>query len=165
MFMKTLWRITLFSTLMMALGLLVLPQSNRTLAQDTSIPAGELEPTILIKWMQLLYDRVEAEKISEPAAARIYAYAGITGYQSMLPGMPDGISMSGQLTSLPDMPQPDEGQLYDWVTVANGSLSTVIGGLFPKSAADTKKAVKSLRDSETKDRQSTIDPKIVKASL
>ncbi|MBA3872277.1 MAG: hypothetical protein H0X30_24300 [Anaerolineae bacterium] len=164
--MKTIWRITLFSALILALGLLVLPQSNRTLAQDaTSVPAGDLEPTILMKWMQLLYDRVEAEKISAPEASRLYAYAGISGYQSILPGMPDGISMSGQLTSLPDMPQPDEGKIYDWVTVANGSLSTVIGGLFPKSAADTQKAVKSLRDSEAKDRQSEIDPKIIKQSL
>jgi hypothetical protein len=163
--MKTIWRIALLSIMTLALGLLVLPQSNRALAQETFVPAGELESTILVKWMQLLYDRVEAEKVSAPAASRLYAYAGITGYQSILPGMPDGISMSGQLTSLPDMPQPDEGQTYDWVSVANGSLSTVISGLFPKTATDTQKAVKQLRDSEAQARQSKIDPTVVKASL
>ena len=163
--MKSIWRAILFSSLVAALGLMILPQSNRTLAQEASVPAGELEPTILVKWMQLLYDRVEAEKISAPAASRLYAYAGITGYQSILPGMPDGISMSGQLTSLPDMPQPDAGQVYDWISVANGSLSTVISGLFPKTATDTQKAVQNLRDSEATARQSKIDPAIIKASL
>ncbi len=163
--MKVLWRVTLFSVFMVMLGLLVLPQSNRALAQETSVPAGDLEPTILVKWMQLLYDRVEAERISAPAASRLYAYAGITSYQSILPGMPDGISMSGQVTSLPDMPQPDEGQVYDWIMVANGSLSTVISGLFPKTATDTQKAVQSLRDSESQARQSKIDPKVIKQSL
>ncbi len=163
--MKTIWRAVLFSMLVALFGLLVVPQSNRVLAQETSVPANELEPTILVKWMQLLYDRVEAEKISAPAASRLYAYAGITGYQSILPGMPDGISMSGQVTSLPDMPQVEEGKIYDWVTVANGALSSVISGLFPKTATDTHKAVQNLRDSEAKTRQSTIDPAIVKRSM
>jgi hypothetical protein len=163
--MKTIWRTVLFTILFLVFGLTVFPESNRVLAQETSILASELEPTILVKWMQLLYDRVEAEKISAPAASRLYAYAGITGYQSILPGMPDGISMSGQVTSLPDMPQPDEGQTYDWVTVANGSLSGVIAGLFPKTATDTQKAIKNLRDSEATARQSTLDPAIVKRSM
>ena len=70
--MKTMWRITLFSMFALALGLMVLPQSNRTLAQETSVPAGDLEPTILIKWMQLLYDPVEAEKISAPEPLPVY---------------------------------------------------------------------------------------------
>ncbi len=163
--MKTFWRTILFGLLATGLGLMVLSQSNRALAQETSIPASELEPTILIKWMQLLYDRVEAEKVSAPAASRLYAYAGITAYQSVLPGMADGISMSGQLTSLPDMPQIEDGKVYDWVTVANGALSSIISGLFPKTASDTQKAVQNLRDSEAKTRQSTIDPAIVKQSL
>lgn len=163
--MKTIWRTVLFGMLATALGLLILPQSNRALAQETSVPANELEPTILVKWMQLLYDRVEAEKISAPAASRLYAYAGITGYQSILPGMPDGISMSGQVTSLPDMPTVEEGKIYDWVTVANGALSSVISGLFPKTATDTQKAVQNLRESEAKTRQGTIDPAIVKRSM
>ncbi len=163
--MKTIWRTFLFGMLVAIFGLLVVPQSNHALAQETSVPAGELEPTILVKWMQLLYDRVEAEKISAPAASRMYAYAGITSYQAILPGMPDGISMSGQVTALPDMPQVEDGKIYDWVTVANGALSSVISGLFPKTAADTQKAVQNLRDSEAKTRQSAIDPAIVKRSM
>lgn len=163
--MKTIWRAVVFSMLVALFGLLVVPQSNRVLAQEISVPANELEPTILVKWMQLLYDQVEAEKISAPAASRLYAYAGITSYQAILPGMPDGISMSGQVTALPDMPSIEEGKVYDWVTVANGALSSVISGLFPKTATDTHKAVQNLRDSEAKTRQSTIDPAIVKRSM
>src|SRR5262249_40308121 len=67
---------------------------------STSPLAANLDASVLIKWMQLLYDRVEAESISAPAASRLYAYAGITAFQSVLPGIPAGISMSGQLTNL-----------------------------------------------------------------
>src|SRR5215217_6035318 len=106
--MKRIWRTALLSMLILAFGLIVLPQPNRALAQETFVPASELEPTILVKWMQLLYDRVEAEKISAPAASRLYTYAGITSYQSILPGIPNGISLSGQLSDMPDMPQIDQ---------------------------------------------------------
>src|SRR5215467_12073015 len=108
----------------------------QTVAQDAppSVPAAQLDPTVDVKWMQLLYDRVEAEKISAPAASRLYAYAGITTYQAVLPGIPEGISMSGQVGQLPDMPQIDQTAIYDWPSSANGALSTVISGLFPKDA-------------------------------
>lgn len=163
--MKALWRTALFSMLVFGLGLFLVPQSNRTLAQDTSVPANELEPDILVKWMQLLYDRVEAEKVSAPAASRLYAYAGITSYQAVLPGMPDGISMSGQVTSLPDMPQIEDGKVYDWIAVANGALSSVISGLFPKEATDTQKAVQDLRNSEASAREAKLDPSVIKRSM
>lgn len=163
--MKALWRTALFSMLIFGLGLIIVPHANRALAQDASVPASELEPTILVKWMQLLYDRVEAEKVSAPAASRLYAYAGITSYQAVLPGMPDGISMSGQVTSLPDMPQVEDGQIYDWITVANGALSSVISGFFSKDATDTQKAVQDLRNSEAKAREDKLDPAVIKRSM
>lgn len=148
-----------------ALGLFAPLQGSRVAAQDTSVSAAELDAGILVKWIQLLYDRAEAEKISAPAASRLYAYAGITAYQSVLPGVEDGISMSGQLTNMPDMPYAEEGKVYDWITSANAAMSTVIDGLFPKEAADTHKAVKALREAELKARQAIEDKSVIEDSV
>lgn len=138
-----------------------------TLAQDEplSVLAAEHEPDVNVKWMQLLYDRIQAEKVSAPGASRLYAYAGVTAYQSILPGIPEGISLSGQLTELPDTPQIDPESVYDWPSSANGALSTVIAGLFPEDAADTQRAITALRDSQTKARERTVDAEIVERSL
>ncbi len=163
--MRTSSGIKLVSALAMILCFLILPKPQYTFAQDSLPLPSELEPTILVKWMQLLYDRVEVEKVSAPGASRLYAYAGITAYQSILPGMSDGISMSGQVTGLPDMPYVEDNKVYDWISVTNGALSTTIAGLFPKDAVDTQKAVKALRESEAKARQSKLDPNIIKDSL
>jgi hypothetical protein len=138
-----------------------------TLAQDEplSVLAAELDATGTVKWMQLLYDRVEAEKISAPGGSRLYAYAGITAYQSVLPGIPEGISMSGQITELPDMPQIDPDAVYDWASTANGALSTVIAGLFPEDLTETQQAIAALRDSQTKAREKEVDADVVERSL
>jgi hypothetical protein len=135
-------------------------------AQTDSVPAAELDADVLVKWMQLLYDRVEAERISAPGASRLYGYAGVTAYQSVLPGIPEGISMSGQLTDLGALPYPDDAEAeYDWISSANGALSTVIAGLFPEDATDTQNAVNALRQSQINARLRQVDEAIVERSV
>lgn len=148
-----------------AIGLFAPLQSSRVAAQNTSVPAAELDATILNKWIQLLYDRIEAEEVSAPGASRLYAYAGITAYQSVLPGIEDGISMSGQLTNMPDMPYAEEGKVYDWITSANEAMSIVIDGLFPADADDTHRAVKNLHDAELRARQANQDETVIEDSV
>jgi hypothetical protein len=136
-------------------------------AQDAavSVPAAEHEPDVLVKWMELLYDRIEAEGVSAPGASRLYAYAGVTAYQSVLPGIPEGISMSGQLTELSDTPPIDFDMVYDWPSSANGALSTVIAGLFSEDLAETQAAVQRLRESQIDVREGEVDPEIVERSV
>ncbi|MBZ0279958.1 MAG: vanadium-dependent haloperoxidase [Anaerolineae bacterium] len=161
--MKYLKRATLVTGLLLALSLLVLPV-RQTFAQEDSVLAAEHDATVLVKWMQLLYDRVEAEKISAPAASRLYAYAGVTAYQSVLPGMPEGISMSGQLNALDTIPYPEEEGVYDWPSSANAALATVIAGLFPEEAADTQRAVEALRSSQSNSRAGDVGEDVVARS-
>lgn len=158
-------RITFLLTSVLLLTLLVLSaQVQHAQAQDNiSVLAVEHDPAVLVKWMELLYDRVQAEGLSAPVASRLYAYAGITAYQSVLPGIPEGISLTGQLTSLPEFPRPDEG-VYDWPASANAALSTVLAGLFPEDAAETQKAIQVLRDSQAKARTNDVGADMVEAS-
>ncbi len=133
-------------------------------AETVSVPAAEHNAEVLVKWMQLLYDRVEAEKVSAPGASRLYAYAGVAAYQSVVPGIPGGYSMAGQLTDLPESPRIDADLEYDWPSSANGALSTVIAGLFPQ-APDTARAVTSLRNSQTAARARVVDEAVVERSV
>ena len=80
------------------------------------VPVVSLDPHFAVDWMQLIYDRVYAEGINPPAAARIYAYAGITLYESLLNGIPGNLTLAGQIVHMPDMPLPPEG-IYDWLSV------------------------------------------------
>lgn len=161
--MKHLKSALLTAGLLLVLGLAVLPV-RQTFAQEDSVPATEHEATVLVKWMQLLYDRIEAEKISAPAASRLYAYAGVTAYQSVLPGIPEGISMSGQLNALDTIDYPEEEGVYDWPSSANAALATVIAGLFPEEAADTQRAVEALRSSQTNAREDEVGEDVVARS-
>jgi PAP2 superfamily len=163
-------RISVFMAALSLLSLLVLPAhrvsaGNAGGADVTGTPAAQLDASVLIKWMQLLYDRVQADSVSAPGASRLYAYAGVTAYQAVLPGIPEGISLNGQLTNLSDLPVPEESGDYDWPSSANAALSTLIAGLFPQSATDTQKAVKTLRDSLEKSRQKEVGADVVQRSM
>lgn len=126
--------------------------------------AADLDASVLVKWMQLLYDRTEAEAINAPAASRLYAYAGITAYQSVLPGIPEGLSMSGQLSMMPDMPFPSEEGLYDWPASANAAIATVITELFKDGTPQTLREIGNLRTSLTRSRERATSAEIVERS-
>jgi hypothetical protein len=124
--------------------LLVLPQSNR--ASHKKQPAGDLEPTIWSSgcnsFMTVLTKNFCSSGLSPICLCRHYELSiDFTGYA----GWDFDV---GANNFKPDMPQPDEGQVYDWIMVANGSLSTVISGLSPKLRRIPKSGAK-LRDAIT----------------
>lgn len=126
----------------------------------TSLPAAEHDASTAIKWMELLYDRVEAEAISAPAASRLYAYAGITVYQAVLPGIPADFTLSGQLTDMPEIPYPDEG-VYDWPASANSALYSVLKGILPATSAQP---LSVLYQTELATRQRDVDEDVIERS-
>lgn len=137
-------------------------------AQDlfSSVLADELDPHFAAEWMQTLYDRVMAEAINAPAAARLYGYAGITLYEAVVLGMPNNRSLSGQLTDMPDMPYPSEDQVLDWPTVANAALKTTLIGLMGSTSQETVDAFNDLYARQLADRSAVIgDETIISASV
>src|SRR5262245_56650577 len=128
--------------LLVALGLVFArPHQLEAVAlQTTSVPASELSGAPAADWMNLFYKRVFAEKSSAPGGGRLYAYAGITLHEAVVPGIEGGKSLSGQLTDLPPMPAIEDGVAYDWIASMAGAMSVVVPGLFPGSA-DTQQAV------------------------
>jgi hypothetical protein len=116
-------------------------------AQDDITYTDQYDARIAQDWMQLLYDRIEAEGISAPAASRLYAYAGVTLYEAVLNGMPDNNSFAGQIDHMPDMPLPDFDRAYDWPAVANEALAGVYHSLFEDTGSpETHDAIDFLHD-------------------
>src|SRR3954447_9040912 len=57
-------------------------------AKPASPLAADLDATFAVDWMRLFYDRVKADTVNAPGAGRVYAYAGVTLYESVAPGIP-----------------------------------------------------------------------------
>src|SRR5258706_7953181 len=136
--------LVLMLSLYIGVGQITVATANA--AASASVPTAELDATVATQWMHLLYKCVSDESFSPPVASRVYAYAGITLYESVLPGMPGNHSLSGQLRNLPALPRPDANLVYDWSSSANGALAIVIDGLMPAASADTRAQLATLRD-------------------
>jgi hypothetical protein len=132
---------------------------------EESVRVTDLSTDFAVDWMQLLYRRVEAEGESAPAAARIYGYAGVTMYESLLGGMPNNITLAGQIWHMPDMPLPEEDVVYDWLSVMNSAMATVLPTLFHEPTDETLDAFADLRNTQIEARESEIDSEIVEVSL
>jgi hypothetical protein len=103
-------------------------------ALSTSAPASSFNSHVPVQWHELLYARIKASGTNPPAASRIFGYAGVALYESVVPGMPDRQTLQGQLNGLPagTIPEPVDAQ-HHWPTVANRALSVVCTGLMPAS--------------------------------
>src|SRR5690349_15214547 len=115
--------------LSLILGLSGLPARFALAKVSTSPLAASLDADFAVDWMQTIYDRVKADKADAPSASRIYAYAGLTLYQSVVDGIPGDVSLSTQIKGLPVLPALETGAVYDWPSVANSALQTVVDSL------------------------------------
>lgn len=115
---------------------------------------GNSEATVAVEWMKALCDGVRSEGLSPPVASRIYAYAGVTLYESVVGGMSGYRSLSGQLNAMPPMPQPQSGQTYDWPSSATLALATVSQGIFASASPATLAGFQQLCESQLAARES-----------
>ena len=138
---------------------------NPVLAQGVSVPTTEHDPAIAVEWMDLTYRIVKQEAVNAPAASRIYAYAGVTLYEAVVNGMPENYSMAGQVTGLPDLPLPEEDEVYDWPSVANAALAMVLEGLFPNGSEETLQMIADLQEKWVGVRVEEVGEEVVDRSL
>lgn len=125
----------------------------------------DYEGDIAAEWMRLLYDLVEDEGVSAPGGARLYAYAGVTLYQAVVPGMPNNFTLVGTLSGLEDIPQINYDLPYDWPSVAVGALSTLYNNLFDAPAPATRNAISDLRDRHIAQRKAVANDEMVDRSV
>jgi hypothetical protein len=157
-YMKLL-RFSLLFFLLLALSSLSLagggPRSPEAYTLDT-------EP--VVEWMNFFYTLVESERINAPAASRLYAYAGITAYESVLGGIPGNNSLAGQIWHMPDMPLPDEDETYDWLTSFNVAMADVTRGLFINASDESYAAIDAMEESQLAARAEEVGEDVVEVS-
>lgn len=100
----------------------------------------------LVAWLDLSYDRVKAEAIAPPQAARLYGLLGVTAWEAVAPGAKKTHrSLAGQLAGLPAgaLPKPKSGLHYP--AVLNHALHGVAVALLA-DLPDSVAACDALRD-------------------
>ncbi len=137
--------------------------STSVVSAQATPTAPSLDGAFTAEWMGQVYDLVKAESIDAPGASRVYAYAGVTLYEAVVPGIPGDLDLASQLKGMPTIPAPDSSAVYDWPTVASAALQTVADSLFTKDSSH--KATAALRDKQAADRQAVVGADVVKRSL
>jgi membrane-associated phospholipid phosphatase len=131
---------------------------------SVSVLAADQDATVALNWMDLLYRLVQNEGSNPPAASRIYGYAGVALYEAVVNGMPNNYSLAGQLQGLPDLPLAVADEVYDWSSVANGTMAKLIPGLFVNPSEDTRAAVAALHEQVIDAREQEIADDVVTRS-
>ena len=128
------------------------PNSPTVVKAATAAPAAPpvqaYSALVATEWFQLaLLLTQQTPGFSPPVAARVLAYLGLTLYESVVPGMPQNISLAGQLNELSSLPwaQPDEP--LHWPTVANASLAAMTRMMFASANAENKARIDLLERS------------------
>lgn len=77
-----------------------------------------------------------------PQAARAYGYIGIAQYESVIHGIENGISLQHQLNQFSKykLPEPLDGETYNWAIVSNAASGRIIKYMFDKNLSEANKA-------------------------
>jgi hypothetical protein len=139
--------------------------NNPAVYMEKSADASALSADTLHTWMMLLYQRVQAEGVNAPAAARIYGYAGVVAYESIVAAMPSNNALGGQLTNLPYFDLPSENAEYDWITAQAAAMNTVLPLLFNNASDETVDAFQDLYDTQIAARALDFDAATIRRSV
>jgi hypothetical protein len=124
------------------------------------------DPQVLVDWMNVLYDQVEAERVSAPGGSRLYGYAGIAAYEALVPFMPGNRSLVNQVNELTDLPWIDYELQYDPITVVNAAMQTVLNNLFRTNSDESRAAFVALRDEWLQNRRDAgIEHEVMQTSV
>ncbi len=142
----------------LALGLAALLS---TLTAHAQTPAPPISPDIIsapqpsaysaavaTEWFSLaLLLTQQTPGFSPPVAARALGYLGLTLYESVVPGMPQNISLAGQLNELNSLPWAQPNEALHWPTVANAAMATMTRMMFSSASAENKARIDLLERS------------------
>ncbi len=111
--------------------------------------ADEFGAEVATTWFDKSLELVKATPgFSPPVTSRALAYAGLTLYEALVPGMDGFRSLGGTLPGLATLPATGRNRAYDWPTVANAALAAVLRGLFPSAQSAVVNALETrLEDS------------------
>lgn len=132
--------------------------------QPTYSKTAEYPDDIAHCWVQASRLMVKNASMSPPRAARAYGYLGQVMYECVVNGMPNHVSLYGQINGMPEVPASDPNLEYHWPSVVNKGSYDMIMYLF-SDATDEVKAVATNAYSAMHDGYAaTIDPTVLSRS-
>ena len=152
---KNLYSVSLFIVLYFILSIQKEVNKNKigapaetSTALNHTFPTNAYSQEVAIRWidMQLELMRTSSPFIGGLPPSRVFAYAGIALYESVVPGMPAYQSLSGQLTGMPVMPAIVKGLSYHWPACAHAALATMNRNFFPNASDGSKVAMNALEE-------------------
>jgi hypothetical protein len=111
---------------------LAAPGLARATPSARPLPAAEFDAGVPTAWFDLAQRLVQSTPgYSPPVASRALGCLGVGLYESLVPGMPDHVSLAGTLSDLEPLPRTGAGAAYHWPSVANATLADMTRSLFP----------------------------------
>src|SRR5688572_17253522 len=101
---------------------------------------------VIDTWYQLMLKlTIETPGHTPPIAARSFAYAGVTIYESLVEGMhPGHQSLAGQLNELTFVPERAHGNSYAPPVIANAALARIVRNLYANASPANVARIDSL---------------------
>lgn len=114
------------------------------------------------QWFTLLTDIVKTKPYFSPQALRIFAYSGITLYESVVPGMPSYQSMYKYLTG--NTIAVDHHKEYYWPACANAAIARISSRIMQDYPAPSLSQVQALESLLNTSFQSEVTPQQLQLS-
>jgi hypothetical protein len=127
--------------------------------------AHRVSGAVAREWFDLSLRLVRsASGFSPPVAARAFAYAGLTLYEAVVPGMRGYRSLGRLFDGLDSLPAA-QGKSYSWPAVANAALASIFASLIPTAGAAELAAAADLEARFERRFRRTLPPGVAKRSL
>ncbi|HEX7171275.1 MAG TPA: vanadium-dependent haloperoxidase [Candidatus Limnocylindria bacterium] len=109
------------------------------------LPAAQFDAAVPLAWFDLAQRLIQhTPGYSPPVASRALGCLGVGLYESLVPGMPDHVSLAGSLNALEPLPRRWSGTGYHWPSVANAALAAMTRTLFPTAPDSIRSEIDSL---------------------
>ncbi|MBC8083719.1 MAG: vanadium-dependent haloperoxidase [Hymenobacter sp.] len=130
-------------------------------AADPSPATASYPADVALAWMKLHLRLVQTTPVAPfNVFGRSYGYAGIVGYEAVVPGMPGYKSLAGQLNGLTGLPTADKSLVYNWPLSANAALAAIHRNLFINTSLVNKTVIDSLENATSATYGASLSPEV-----
>ncbi|WP_249356462.1 vanadium-dependent haloperoxidase [Maribacter sp. ACAM166] len=103
------------------------------------------EKDVAVEWANMTLFITRYTPSNSPTfASRAFGYAGLTMYESIVPGYPEYTSMNGQLKEFEALPTIDPTKEYNWVLSLNAGQSEILKNIYVQTSDENIQKIDSL---------------------
>ena len=143
------------------------PRSQaQTPAQSPALTARDYDHSVATAWFDLILELIrQTTGFSPPVASRALGYAGVTLYESVVPGIPGAASLVRQLSGLDSLPQIEADAAYHLPSVTNAALAAITRRLFASGGGAQRVAIDGLEINLRKRFGGQAPPDVIRRSV